>query len=141
VLGFGGVPRDGAPGLDHAQAGVATNLLVVGAHEFAEELDGLGDGVAEDLEAGLSEELLEALGLGAGLGAEDVAGLVELQTDVFPAVSFGAEFGDEGEQIGIGFGWREFAWGNHGKPSGRGSWKLGEADDGRRDVSEGSLHG
>lgn len=115
VLGLGGMPPDGAPRLDHAEAGVADDLLVVGPHELAEELDGLGDGVAEHLEPGLPEEVPEPLGLGADLGAEFAAGSVQLQTDVLPPVAFGAKFSDEFEQVlGVRIGRRgECARGNH----------------------------
>lgn len=119
VFGFGGVPHDGAPGFDHAEARIATDFFVVGAHELAEELNGFGDGVAEDVEASLAEEVLEAFGVGASLGAELGAGLVQLEGDVFPTVAFGAEFGDEGKQLGIGIGRRRTANSNHDKPSER----------------------
>ncbi len=115
VLGFGGVPQDAVPRLDHAEAGVAGDLLVVGPHELAEELDGLGDGVAVDLEPGLAEQPLEPPGLGAGEGAEGGAGPVDLEGDGLPAEPLGAEFGDERQEIGVGVGRRGSARGDHGE--------------------------
>ena len=116
MFGLGRMSKKDTPGLDHAQARVATDFLVVGSHEFAEELERLGDAFAEDIEASAAKELLVAFGVGASLGAEFGAGVVQLQADVFPGMAFGAQLGDEFEQVGIGWR-RRNAWSNHGKPS------------------------